>query len=142
MFLFLMRRRPPRSTRTDTLFPYTTLFRSPPDEPEQTGSDETRRHDPQQVDQAERRAHQQGHDDGDRRADQGGPDRQALVDDAPPGEQAHASRPQGDGPAAGAKHIAAPAPPQPDGAGEEAVAVRPPPPPLGHYDPHHTQGPQ
>src|SRR3546814_3977691 len=32
-----MRRRPPRSTRTDTLFPYTTLFRSklnrPPDNP-------------------------------------------------------------------------------------------------------------
>src|SRR3546814_16209733 len=27
-FLFLMCRRPPRSTRTDTLFPYTTLFRS------------------------------------------------------------------------------------------------------------------
>src|SRR3546814_9199087 len=27
-----MRRRPPRSTRTDTLFPYTTLFRSPDDE--------------------------------------------------------------------------------------------------------------
>src|SRR3546814_12777725 len=26
-----MIRRPPRSTRTDTLFPYTTLFRSPPD---------------------------------------------------------------------------------------------------------------
>src|SRR3546814_5081267 len=26
--LFLIRRRPPRSTRTDTLFPYTTLFRS------------------------------------------------------------------------------------------------------------------
>src|SRR3546814_14264123 len=25
-----MRRRPPRSTRTDTLFPYTTLFRSRP----------------------------------------------------------------------------------------------------------------
>src|SRR3546814_14188383 len=25
---FLMRRRPPRSTRTDTLFPYKTLFRS------------------------------------------------------------------------------------------------------------------
>src|SRR3546814_5563923 len=25
---FLMMRRPPRSTRTDTLFPYTTLFRS------------------------------------------------------------------------------------------------------------------
>src|SRR3546814_14480433 len=29
-FFFLMIRRPPRSTRTDTLFPYTTLFRSGP----------------------------------------------------------------------------------------------------------------
>src|SRR3546814_9671748 len=28
-----MIRRPPRSTRTDTLFPYTTLFRSPDGEP-------------------------------------------------------------------------------------------------------------
>src|SRR3546814_3455687 len=28
LFFFLMIRRPPRSTRTDTLFPYTTLFRS------------------------------------------------------------------------------------------------------------------
>src|SRR3546814_8278614 len=28
-----MIRRPPRSTRTDTLFPYTTLFRSPPQPP-------------------------------------------------------------------------------------------------------------
>src|SRR3546814_14227638 len=28
-FCYLMMRRPPRSTRTDTLFPYTTLFRSP-----------------------------------------------------------------------------------------------------------------
>src|SRR3546814_20484219 len=27
-WFFLMIRRPPRSTRTDTLFPYTTLFRS------------------------------------------------------------------------------------------------------------------
>src|SRR3546814_15534907 len=27
VFLFVMIRRPPRSTRTDTLFPYTTLFR-------------------------------------------------------------------------------------------------------------------
>src|SRR3546814_3570578 len=36
---FLMRRRPPRSTRTDTLFPYTTLFRSPfgPDRLDQRG---------------------------------------------------------------------------------------------------------
>src|SRR3546814_9483201 len=31
LFIFcLMRRRPPRSTRTDTLFPYTTLVRSGP----------------------------------------------------------------------------------------------------------------
>src|SRR3546814_12934788 len=30
IFFFLMIRRPPRSTRTDTLFPYTTLFRSTP----------------------------------------------------------------------------------------------------------------
>src|SRR3546814_18052190 len=28
VFVCLMIRRPPRSTRTDTLFPYTTLFRS------------------------------------------------------------------------------------------------------------------
>src|SRR3546814_5027245 len=28
LFVFLRIRRPPRSTRTDTLFPYTTLFRS------------------------------------------------------------------------------------------------------------------
>src|SRR3546814_7138869 len=32
--VFLMIRRPPRSTRTDTLFPYTTLFRSA-DRPQQ-----------------------------------------------------------------------------------------------------------
>src|SRR3546814_11334400 len=32
-FFFLMIRRPPRSTRTDTLFPYTTLFRSNRDRP-------------------------------------------------------------------------------------------------------------
>src|SRR3546814_11169686 len=30
VFFFLMIRRPPRSTPTDTLFPYTTLFRSAP----------------------------------------------------------------------------------------------------------------
>src|SRR3546814_11372012 len=28
LLVFLMRRLPPRSTRTDTLFPYTTLFRA------------------------------------------------------------------------------------------------------------------
>src|SRR3546814_13762822 len=32
LLFFLMIRRPPRSTRTDTLFPYTTLFRSAADE--------------------------------------------------------------------------------------------------------------
>src|SRR3546814_15561432 len=34
---FLMVRRPPRSTRTDTLFPYTTLFRSFPANGEHAG---------------------------------------------------------------------------------------------------------
>src|SRR3546814_20607577 len=35
--VFLMIRRPPRSTRTDTLFPYTTLFRSNAYDPDITG---------------------------------------------------------------------------------------------------------
>src|SRR3546814_13180476 len=35
LFFVLMIRRPPRSTRTDTLFPYTTLFRSVVDQPGQ-----------------------------------------------------------------------------------------------------------
>src|SRR3546814_3690272 len=33
VYFFLMIRRPPRSTRTDTLFPYTTLFRTAPHSP-------------------------------------------------------------------------------------------------------------
>src|SRR3546814_13263702 len=33
-----MIRRPPRSTRTDTLFPYTTLFRSNPDARQRSGA--------------------------------------------------------------------------------------------------------
>src|SRR3546814_19700805 len=37
VFFFLMIRRPPRSTRTDTLFPYTTLFRSQPADRAQHG---------------------------------------------------------------------------------------------------------
>src|SRR3546814_11117847 len=37
-FFFLMIRRPPRSTRTDTLFPYTTLFRSRRDKPDDAGN--------------------------------------------------------------------------------------------------------
>src|SRR3546814_8434630 len=35
-----MIRRPPRSTRTDTLFPYTTLFRSPTPKPTPTSTAE------------------------------------------------------------------------------------------------------
>src|SRR3546814_14060842 len=37
VFFFLMIRLPPRSTRTDTLFPYTTLFRSVLEDPPQFG---------------------------------------------------------------------------------------------------------
>src|SRR3546814_2494151 len=36
-FFLLMIRRPPRATRTDTLFPYTTLFRSGPAEGRDAG---------------------------------------------------------------------------------------------------------
>src|SRR3546814_12838957 len=43
-FFFLMIRRPPRSTRTDTLFPYTTLFRSKRDCADRCPV--ARRHDP------------------------------------------------------------------------------------------------
>src|SRR3546814_8603924 len=39
IFFFLMIRRPPRSTRTDTLFPYTTLFRSSSAPAATTGED-------------------------------------------------------------------------------------------------------
>src|SRR3546814_1107762 len=50
LFFFLMKRRPPRSTRTDTIFPYTTLFRS---QPQGDRVDRTRRqrprHDPAQA---------------------------------------------------------------------------------------------
>src|SRR3546814_9546399 len=48
-----MLRRPPRSTRTDTLFPYTTLFRSPGlaavfgDDPAEFRGDPGHRHEPQ-----------------------------------------------------------------------------------------------
>src|SRR3546814_10969824 len=38
VFFFLMIRRPPRSTRTDTLFPYTTLFRSGLDQVDLVGN--------------------------------------------------------------------------------------------------------
>src|SRR3546814_11340415 len=38
-FFFLMIRRPPRSKRTDTLFPYTTLFRSQRSRRDRAGGD-------------------------------------------------------------------------------------------------------
>src|SRR3546814_4281225 len=40
-----MIRRPPRSTRTDTLFPYTTLFRSPPEAADRPGLPQRRLYD-------------------------------------------------------------------------------------------------
>src|SRR3546814_16450694 len=39
LLFLLMIRRPPRSTRTDTLFPYTTLFRSADPRPEPLSAD-------------------------------------------------------------------------------------------------------
>src|SRR3546814_17591207 len=41
--VFLMIRRPPRSTRTDTLFPYTTLFRSTDGRPGAADAGDTKR---------------------------------------------------------------------------------------------------
>src|SRR3546814_14818737 len=52
-FFFLMIRRPPRSTRTDTLFPYTTLFRSLPERSPRTA--ETRAATPARSRSAHRR---------------------------------------------------------------------------------------
>src|SRR6186713_3559312 len=43
-FFFLMIRRPPRSTHRYTLFPYTTLFRSPPEECQGCGCCKARSH--------------------------------------------------------------------------------------------------
>src|SRR3546814_15903358 len=43
LFFFLMVLRPPRSTRTDTLFPYTTLFRSGLDVLQVVGGEHQRR---------------------------------------------------------------------------------------------------
>src|SRR3546814_12950808 len=48
-FFFLMIRRPPRSTRTDTLFPYTTLFRSALDDTPLGGAVEHEVHRPDLV---------------------------------------------------------------------------------------------
>src|SRR3546814_7401798 len=46
MLCFVMIRRPPRSTRTATLFPYTTLARSRHDQPDMIGADHPRFGDP------------------------------------------------------------------------------------------------
>src|SRR3546814_5692590 len=58
-----MIRRPPRSTRTDTLFPYTTLFRSQsegaPDRDPLPGSDELRLPDLRRVDDGRPGRHQE-----------------------------------------------------------------------------------
>src|SRR3546814_18359018 len=57
-FFFLMIRRPPRSTRTDTLFPYTTLFRShagarPRRPPRRLGPGRARVHEREPVERGE-----------------------------------------------------------------------------------------
>src|SRR3546814_992385 len=63
MFIFfLMIRRPPRSTRTDTLFPYTTLFRS-------AVPCRLLRHELDGAADAERRRHRRRHRRHDRRPD-------------------------------------------------------------------------
>src|SRR3546814_9077399 len=46
--VFLVIRRPPRSTRTDTLFPYTTLFRSADGCAEQRGDDDHHHEEPRE----------------------------------------------------------------------------------------------
>src|SRR3546814_2823023 len=51
VFFFLMIRRPPRSTRTDTLFPYTTLSRSHRHHPPQQGVERRRHREPRRVGQ-------------------------------------------------------------------------------------------
>src|SRR3546814_4937662 len=57
MIVFLMIRRPPRSTHTDTLFPYTTLFRSEEDHQAAEGCRKLPRiRQPSGVDGAERRS--------------------------------------------------------------------------------------
>src|SRR3546814_9104123 len=71
-----MIRRPPRSTRTDTLFPYTTLFRSHEDEAGQRGQLE--------LEDSDEHLHgedEEGEDD-DHPGDQQHHDRQEIVEEA------------------------------------------------------------
>src|SRR3546814_7706249 len=59
VLFFLMIRRPPRSTRTDTLFPYTTLFRSDHHRADQ--QQQQRRIDQRQVEQQEQQQRSEEH---------------------------------------------------------------------------------
>src|SRR3546814_17189769 len=59
-FFFLMIRRPPRSTRTDTLFPYTTLFRSIVAEREAGAAPALRQQQAEQAIFLERLVHRRG----------------------------------------------------------------------------------
>src|SRR3546814_14490612 len=54
LFLFLMMRRPPRPTLTDTLFPSTTLFRSRPPRPVARVDIAVRRGHVQRIDRPQR----------------------------------------------------------------------------------------
>src|SRR3546814_12706216 len=85
-FFFLMIRRPPRSTRTDTLFPYTTLFRSG------GGADALLRLSVVQIDDEGQPVLPEGHprDDGGRAAGRG--DGPRLEEAAADGAVARASR--------------------------------------------------
>src|SRR3546814_11082423 len=65
-----MIRRPPRSTRTDTLFPYTTLFRSEVLRYVQHGAPARRRRLLAEAEEGERRLQDDGGGDGERRLHQ------------------------------------------------------------------------
>src|SRR3546814_15072412 len=68
---FLMIRRPPRSTRTDTLFPYTTLFRSEADRRQRrpaVADADGRRRQPEQRAQRRHLEIERGHRHGDRKS--------------------------------------------------------------------------
>src|SRR3546814_15581775 len=89
VLFFLMIRRPPRSTRTYTLFPYTTLFRS------------GRRHAPNPEIEARRQGRSRRFDDAEIRAAHAEPDRQrARLRARPAGRRHHADAVR---PAAGAE---------------------------------------
>src|SRR3546814_1289947 len=86
--LFLVIRRPPRSTRTDTLFPYTTLFRSPPCRQHRNGAGTRRRHRLRRERRRRRDHHLLGqvrlsglrlHDRGDRRSEEHTSELQSLM---------------------------------------------------------------